>query len=361
MAKSGVMTGIIVAAAVAVVALAGIILVSVANRQVEKAVVQELDSMIQTAGLQDYFRYDKVNARLAGGAMDIYGFRIADSSMQLSSSKITLKVPVSEAIGLALNPEDASLSRANLTAESLSIIIPYDNINITAASLAMGVSGQIPTAMLTSNNIGATAEQQMRVDSFSMDSSNLVYNLPEQSGSFRLGSYSFDLKGGWDAEELVNSMIYGDIPSVYKDFSSLSADFRDFGVDLSGEMQQSMAMLGGMVFGATELFDDPANLKIKSIALALKKSDGSLDISKFSVDSGILTASGTASLGLSDLLNVQPPFDIHIKVSGFDENLRSFIEYMVSNLTSRELPAGNKFTLGFSVPSRDADPEITLE
>lgn len=293
--KSGIILGV-VGAVVVLIAVVAVVGLSIVNNRAETEVTRNVDETLRAAGMSETVTYDSINVQSGRGTVRIHGLRMEDPSQptRIRADSVSLQIPPTEALTLVQNPGNAEISNAKLTVSGMEMDVPE-------------------TAMALSMNSG---EMELR------------------------GRLNQQLAGG-------NPMVL----LQQLDAIDLSADGIAF--EPGPAMLAQLQMQGGATWIA-----DEENRRIEEINLSSAISPEGIEITNLDFTSPFLTAAGSSSLGINQMM--QPvPEAMDYRVEEIAPELRQQFT-MFASMMGMTVPAEGPFSFTYRL-DETGNPEFSIE
>ena len=225
---------------IVIIGVALLIALNVINGKIEKEVTTQLDAAIRSSGMEENVSYGEVKAQAASGKLTISGFSFEPpmGGSKIDATEISITIPPGEATALASDPQNATLSKAEVAAK------------------------------------------------------NLVMADPSTGSKTEIGSVSFTAKG-----ELSRQLMQGGMPEFLQKVSSVKMSLKDSTFTPGKQFMMQMQM----VPGAAALVSEGA-MDVKSMDLYADLSPERMNIKKLSLDSGLMTFDGNMDFKLNEMM-----------------------------------------------------------
>jgi hypothetical protein len=265
---------------------------------------------------------------------------------------VSVTLPPGEALALARDPENATITDIAVDARGFEFSSQYDGSSFTLDRLGLNAQGNVSTALFGDNPEAALEGENPGLTLLSMNASGLGFSIPEDGGSMSLSGFEFEAKGDVSAADLeVNPT------AALRRIESVSAEISEF------TMEPDPAALEGIraFVGPVPLLEDPGNWNVESFAVSACMTEDGVELRSVSAKSKLVEFEGVASMGLSQAFEPLPPLEMDLDVASYHEDLRPVLEFFAQSMpTPVELPEGNAFSFSMLV-GEDGMPEITLE
>jgi hypothetical protein len=257
---------------------------------------RNVDETLRAAGMAETVTYDSIDVQSGRGTVRIEGLRMEDPSQptRIRADSVSLRIPPTEALALVRNPESAEISNAKLTVSGMEMDVPETAMALSMNTANMEISGRL----------------------------------------------SQELAGG-------NPMVL-----------LQQLDAIDFSADgIAFEPGPAMLAQLQMQGGATWLADLD-NRRIEEISLASTISPEQIEITNLDFTAPFLTASGSSSIGINQMM--QPiPEAMDYRVEEIAPELRQQFT-MVASMMGMTVPAEGPFSFTYRL-DETGNPEFTIE
>ncbi|MDA3951341.1 MAG: hypothetical protein PF508_19190 [Spirochaeta sp.] len=293
--KKGIIFGV-VAAVVVLIAVVAVVGLTIVNNRAETEMTRNVDETLRAAGMAETVTYDSIDVQSGRGTVRIEGLRMEDPSQptRIRADSVSLRIPPTEALALVRNPESAEISNAKLTVSGMEMDVPETAMALSMNTANMEISGRL----------------------------------------------SQELAGG-------NPMVL-----------LQQLDAIDFSADgIAFEPGPAMLAQLQMQGGATWLADED-NRRIEEINLASTISPEQIEITNLDFTAPFLTASGSSSIGINQMM--QPiPEAMDYRVEEIAPELRQQFT-MVASMMGMTVPAEGPFSFTYRL-DETGNPEFTIE
>ena len=363
MARRGlIIGGSIASGAVIIAVVAVVIALNIVNNRAEGQVNQQLEQAIEQSPMAEALSYKSVDVQSARGTVEISGIKFQDEGSMMSADTVAVQLPRGEALALARNPQNATITDVELRASGFTLSGENEEIAFDVEELGLQFQGSVPAALFSTDNPEAVMENtDPGVTSVSMSASGYSFEFPDDTGSMTLGGYDFEAKGDLNMSDLMKANMEGNYASLLWKVESVSVELSDFGIELTEAAREEMLTELETTVGPMPLLEAPENWKVESMAISGGMTDEGIELSNVSGKSNLIEFEGSGSMGLSSQMEPLPPLEIQLDVADYQDDFRPFFEMMAQQIAQSELPDGNSFEFSLSVPDEASTPEITLE
>ena len=352
----------IAVAVVVIIAVGAIVTLNVIDSRAEAQVRAQMDDALAESGMTDVLTYESVSVDSLRGRVAVEGIVFEEDGVTLNIDSATLQLPRSEALALAQNPEDATLTDISFRASAVKLSDEANEVSFTMDELGADFKGSVPIALFSEEQAESVNPADLMVNSSAFTAAGASLSLPQENGSLSLADYSLEVSGEVSAADFANAEdTQSAMAALLRNPISFSFELAELAMNLNETARTDLLIQLRMVFGPVPLLENPDNWRINSMSLVGETSDTGVQVSSLSGASNFLEFEASGALGLSDDLRPAPPLDVNLEVSRYDEELRPLFEVLAQQIARSSLPQGDSFSLNIAMADRQGVPDISLE
>ena len=244
------------------------------DSRTEDQVRAQLDDTLAESGMTDVLTYESVSADTLRGRVAVEGIVFEEDGVTLDIDSTTLQLPRSEALALARNPEDTTLTDVSLRASALKLSDEAGEFSFSMDELGADFKGSVPTALFSEEHAESVNPADLMVNTVAFTAAGASLGLPQENGTLSLANYSLEVSGEVSAAHLANAVdTQSAMAALLQNPISLSLELAELAMDLNDTARTELLDQLRMVIGPMPLLENPDNWRIHSMALAGETSD----------------------------------------------------------------------------------------
>lgn len=349
--------GIVISLSIIVaILLTGVIALNIVNSKAEDQVISALEDSLVENGLDGKLKYSDIKVSSLNGSMTLNNIEIADDEVDILVDSVKVQLPMSEALGIARNPDDAVLTNLKVNISGLELKNKTDGTNLTQGDFSMVFKGSIKTKIFSEDIIPSDDDFLINTLEFSND--NVV--LTSEIGEMSFDNFNFGLFGNIKASDFEQDFADTGYKALLNLLNRVTLNFQGFKFIANQEVRESLSMLGYMYLGDVSFMGNDENWAIDRLSL-----DSVIDGSNLSIESLDLVTSWidfdiNASFNIDDTLESITPFNIQLNMNNYIAELKPLLEMFIGQMTGDNLPDDN-FSLNIAMEDMNSYPEVTIE
>ncbi len=286
--KKTVITLSVIGGIIVVLAIGIAVALNMVNRQIETEISSKLDANIEASGIGEYISYSDVKSEAGRGRITLSGvsFITPEGDVQVQVEAISVKVPPFEAAAMARDPENTTLSKAELITEKV------------------------------------------------------AFSDSETGSRSKIGELSVRLEG-----ELGQNLMQAGPAVLLQKITSADVQIHDSAF-VPGEKLLAQLQMMGMDKGA--LFSEEGEMEIKTLAIDSELSPENLNLRSMELDSGMVKMTGWMDMKINEMQQPEE-VKAHYSVDRLEDNLRTTLAQIFQQL-GQPLPESGGFEVDFNLP-----------
>ena len=276
--------------------------------------------------------------------------------MDITASSVEIKLPMSEALSLAKNPNDSIITDLKVNIKGMNFTSKSDGTKLEQSDLSLVFKGKVNTKIFSEDIV--PTDEDFLIEQIELKNNDVVFS--SDIGVISFKDFSLGLSGNIKASDFIKD--YDEIGyfALMDIVSRINLNFEGFKYEAEQEIRQGLTMMAYMFLGEVSFIGNQENWAINKLAL-----DAGIDGNTISIDSLDLATNWidfgiNASFNLDETLESFTPLNFTLNMNEYIDDIKPFLEMFIGEMTTDKLPEG-KFALSVSMENMDSMPEIKLE
>lgn len=342
---------------VVMLVILGFVSLEVANSYIESQLGVVIDENIAANNLKDTFSYSDIEVLAHKGLVVIKDIEFIDEVLVLELDSVSVQLPLDEAIALARNSMDATLTDVAIHISGIKGIDTSSNSIIEQDTLALAIKGKVNTSVFYGDYPIENADTNVKIEEVSMDLTGFRFTAP--SVTMGIEAYSLDFSG-----DVRPSLFVTDVPNIYapivQALDKASFTLENFTLELDKETKGLVEFFVSLYVGELSFLGDAENWNIEKLAFAVEVTDTNVSITDVVCITNWLNMQAEASFAIEEPFDSFTSLEISLSMHEYNEELRPFFELIAQLMTGSKLPDGT-FTCTIMLQDEHSFPVISFE
>lgn len=348
---------IILLVVVAGITILGFVSLGFANTYIENQMGALLDETLIENSLTNTVSYRDIKVLAHKGLVVVGGIEFIDEDIVLELDSVSVQLPLSEALALAKNSKDATLTDLAVHISGFKGIDTSSNMILEQDTSAFTVRGNVNTKIFYDDYSPENADTDFRIDEVSMDLEGFRFKAP--GVKMGIEAYTLDVTGDLKPSLLANDF-NNDYALIVQALDKASFSLKNYTLELEEDIRGIVEFFVSLYLGEPSFIGDPENWNIEKLAFEIDVTDTKVSLSDLACITNWINMNAEASFAIEEPFDSFTSLEISLTMNEYIEEIRPFFELFASEMAGSKLPDGT-FTCTIFLRDENSFPEISFE